>query len=216
MLKFVYSGIIRTALPNMDREARQEYDVVIQAKDMGGHMGGLSGTTEVKITLIDVNDNPPKFPQSEYRHLPSIYYIYLWCNISFWGVKGTHLLPDKPHYSLCVLQNGSFLSFSATHICTCGLCQSIYVCAVLYVCVYNRDNMLLASNIEAREATVGGTKDNLRNQLLKVLYWPPAMSSGVCVCVCVCLSVCWSVCECMCVCLNLSLGHLLNYWFAEQ
>uniref|UniRef100_A0A8C5HPB6 Cadherin domain-containing protein n=1 Tax=Gouania willdenowi TaxID=441366 RepID=A0A8C5HPB6_GOUWI len=59
------TGIIRTALPNMDREARQEYDVVIQAKDMGGHMGGLSGTTEVKITLTDVNDNPPKFPQSE-------------------------------------------------------------------------------------------------------------------------------------------------------
>ncbi|XP_076142762.1 cadherin-11 [Alosa pseudoharengus] len=60
------TGVIRTALPNMDREARQEYDVVIQAKDMGGHMGGLSGTTEVKITLTDVNDNPPKFPQSVY------------------------------------------------------------------------------------------------------------------------------------------------------
>lgn len=69
MLNFVHSGIIRTALPNMDREARQEYDVVIQAKDMGGHMGGLSGTTEVKITLTDVNDNPPKFPQSEYEHI---------------------------------------------------------------------------------------------------------------------------------------------------
>lgn len=61
-----FSGIIRTALPNMDREARQDYEVVIQAKDMGGHMGGLSGTTEVKITLTDVNDNPPKFPQSKY------------------------------------------------------------------------------------------------------------------------------------------------------
>lgn len=63
----VHAGIIRTALPSMDREARQEYNVVIQAKDMGGHMGGLSGTTEVKITLTDVNDNPPKFPQSECR-----------------------------------------------------------------------------------------------------------------------------------------------------
>lgn len=60
----------------MDREARQEYDVVIQAKDMGGHMGGLSGTTEVKITLTDVNDNPPKFPQSEYKHLLYIYLPY--------------------------------------------------------------------------------------------------------------------------------------------
>nr|XP_057156008.1 cadherin-11 isoform X3 [Pan paniscus] len=61
------TGIIRTALPNMDREAKEEYHVVIQAKDMGGHMGGLSGTTKVTITLTDVNDNPPKFPQSVYQ-----------------------------------------------------------------------------------------------------------------------------------------------------
>ncbi|CAI9610078.1 unnamed protein product [Staurois parvus] len=60
------TGIIRTALPNMDREAKEQYHVVIQAKDMGGHMGGLSGTTKVTITLTDVNDNPPKFPQSAY------------------------------------------------------------------------------------------------------------------------------------------------------
>ncbi|XP_055504806.1 cadherin-8 [Leucoraja erinacea] len=62
-----HTGIIRTALPNMDREAREEYLVVIQAKDMGGHMGGLSGTTTVTITLTDVNDNPPKFTQSLYH-----------------------------------------------------------------------------------------------------------------------------------------------------
>lgn len=62
---FIFIGIIRTALPNMDREAKEEYHVVIQAKDMGGHMGGLSGTTKVTITLTDVNDNPPKFPQSK-------------------------------------------------------------------------------------------------------------------------------------------------------
>lgn len=58
-------AIIKTALPNMDREAKEEYFVVIQAKDMGGHMGGLSGTTTVTITLTDVNDNPPKFAQSK-------------------------------------------------------------------------------------------------------------------------------------------------------
>lgn len=50
----------------MDREAKEEYTVVIQAKDMGGHMGGLSGTTTVTITLTDVNDNPPKFAQSKW------------------------------------------------------------------------------------------------------------------------------------------------------
>ncbi|ETE68867.1 Cadherin-6, partial [Ophiophagus hannah] len=61
------SGIIKTALLNMDRENREQYQVVIQAKDMGGQMGGLSGTTTVNITLTDVNDNPPHFPQSAYQ-----------------------------------------------------------------------------------------------------------------------------------------------------
>ncbi|MED6274208.1 Cadherin-8 [Characodon lateralis] len=51
----------------MDREMREEYCVVIQAKDMGGHMGGLSGTTTVTITLTDINDNPPKFSKSLYE-----------------------------------------------------------------------------------------------------------------------------------------------------
>lgn len=59
------SAIIKTALPNMDREAKEEYLVVIQAKDMGGHSGGLSGTTTLTVTLTDVNDNPPKFAQSK-------------------------------------------------------------------------------------------------------------------------------------------------------
>lgn len=68
----LFLGIIRTALPNMDREAKEEYHVVIQAKDMGGHMGGLSGTTKVTITLTDVNDNPPKFPQSKWQTLYEI------------------------------------------------------------------------------------------------------------------------------------------------
>ncbi|KAM8983006.1 cadherin-8 isoform 1-T1 [Guaruba guarouba] len=62
-----HTAIVKTALPNMDREAKEEYFVVIQAKDMGGHMGGLSGTTTVTITLTDVNDNPPKFAQSLYH-----------------------------------------------------------------------------------------------------------------------------------------------------
>uniref|UniRef100_A0A673IN75 Cadherin-12 n=1 Tax=Sinocyclocheilus rhinocerous TaxID=307959 RepID=A0A673IN75_9TELE len=61
------SGIIRTALADMDREAREHYSVVIQAKDMAGQVGGLSGSTTVNITLTDVNDNPPKFPQKNYQ-----------------------------------------------------------------------------------------------------------------------------------------------------
>ncbi|XP_044149314.1 cadherin-10-like isoform X6 [Bufo gargarizans] len=60
-------GIIRTALPNMNREIKEHYQVVIQAKDMGGQMGGLSGTTTVNINLTDVNDNPPRFTQNTYH-----------------------------------------------------------------------------------------------------------------------------------------------------
>ncbi|XP_070630917.1 cadherin-18 isoform X2 [Bos indicus] len=61
------TGVIRTALHNMDREAREHYSVVIQAKDMAGQVGGLSGSTTVNITLTDVNDNPPRFPQKHYQ-----------------------------------------------------------------------------------------------------------------------------------------------------
>uniref|UniRef100_A0A8C2KMY2 Cadherin 7b n=1 Tax=Cyprinus carpio TaxID=7962 RepID=A0A8C2KMY2_CYPCA len=67
------TGIIRTALPNMDRETRNQYVLIIQAKDMVGQMGGLSGTTSVTVTLTDVNDNPPRFSQSyQYSVLESV------------------------------------------------------------------------------------------------------------------------------------------------
>ncbi|XP_028659661.2 cadherin-20-like [Erpetoichthys calabaricus] len=61
------TGIIRVSLPNMDREAKEHYELIIQAKDMGGQLGGLAGTTTVNITLTDVNDNPPRFPQKLYQ-----------------------------------------------------------------------------------------------------------------------------------------------------
>lgn len=59
------AGILRTAVPDMDRETQDQYLVLLQAKDMGGHLGGLSGTTTVTVKLSDVNDNPPRFTQSE-------------------------------------------------------------------------------------------------------------------------------------------------------
>ncbi|XP_047198077.1 uncharacterized protein LOC118117832 isoform X1 [Hippoglossus stenolepis] len=58
------TGILRTAVPDMDRETQDQFLVVLQAKDMGGHLGGLSGTTTVTVHLTDVNDNPPRFTQS--------------------------------------------------------------------------------------------------------------------------------------------------------
>lgn len=52
----------------MDREVKEQYQVLIQAKDMGGQLGGLAGTTTVNITLSDVNDNPPRFSKSECKY----------------------------------------------------------------------------------------------------------------------------------------------------
>ncbi|KAG8133438.1 hypothetical protein E2320_011225 [Naja naja] len=52
----------------MDREAKDQYLLVIQAKDMVGQNGGLSGTTSVTVTLTDVNDNPPRFPRRSYQY----------------------------------------------------------------------------------------------------------------------------------------------------
>ncbi|XP_053323629.1 cadherin-19-like [Spea bombifrons] len=59
------SGIIRVA-SKMDRETKDKYFVIIQAKDMVGNVGGLSTTTTVTITLSDVNDNGPKFKEKIY------------------------------------------------------------------------------------------------------------------------------------------------------
>ncbi|XP_030630851.1 cadherin-20-like [Chanos chanos] len=61
------TGEIRVSLADMDREMKELYHVIIQAKDMGGQLGGLAGTTTVNITLSDVNDNPPKFTQKLYQ-----------------------------------------------------------------------------------------------------------------------------------------------------
>ncbi|XP_076846244.1 LOW QUALITY PROTEIN: cadherin-24 [Brachyhypopomus gauderio] len=58
------SGILRTAVSDMDREVQSEYVVVLQARDMGGHQGGLTGTTSINVHLSDVNDNPPRFTSS--------------------------------------------------------------------------------------------------------------------------------------------------------
>ncbi|XP_060899763.1 cadherin-12-like [Labrus mixtus] len=58
------TGVIRTALANMDREVKGEYQVLLQAKDMGGQLGGLASTTTINISLSDVNDNPPRFAKS--------------------------------------------------------------------------------------------------------------------------------------------------------
>ncbi|CAB1349580.1 unnamed protein product [Coregonus sp. 'balchen'] len=59
-------GIIMTSMANMDREARDQYLVVVQVKDMLGLSGGYSASTTVTISLTDVNDNGPTFQHNMY------------------------------------------------------------------------------------------------------------------------------------------------------
>ncbi|NXN44685.1 CAD22 protein, partial [Rhinoptilus africanus] len=61
------TGVIRTAVADLDRETQDRYEVVIRATDMAGQLGGLSGSTTVTIVVTDVNDNPPRFPQKMYQ-----------------------------------------------------------------------------------------------------------------------------------------------------
>ncbi|XP_037662265.1 cadherin-19 [Choloepus didactylus] len=60
------TGVIRIS-SKMDRELEDQYWVIIQAKDLIGQPGGLSGTTSVLIKLSDINDNKPVFKESFYR-----------------------------------------------------------------------------------------------------------------------------------------------------
>uniref|UniRef100_A0A667ZPG2 Cadherin domain-containing protein n=1 Tax=Myripristis murdjan TaxID=586833 RepID=A0A667ZPG2_9TELE len=60
------TGIIVTSWPNMDREARDQYLVVVQVKDMLGLSGGYTSSTTVTVSLTDVNDNGPTFQHHLY------------------------------------------------------------------------------------------------------------------------------------------------------
>ncbi|XP_062872176.1 cadherin-11 [Trichomycterus rosablanca] len=58
-----HTGVVRTATSDMDREVQAQYVLVLEARDMAGHQGGLTGTTSITVNLSDVNDNPPRFTQ---------------------------------------------------------------------------------------------------------------------------------------------------------
>ncbi|KAG7517956.1 cadherin-7-like isoform X1 [Solea senegalensis] len=60
------TGIIVTSWSDMDREAREQYLVVVQVKDMLGLSGGYSASTTVTVSLTDVNDNGPMFQHHLY------------------------------------------------------------------------------------------------------------------------------------------------------
>lgn len=98
------AGILRTAVPDMDRETQDQYLVLLQAKDMGGHLGGLSGTTTVTVKLTDVNDNPPRFTQSEFSP-PSVCVCLCLCRgVCVWG-GGQEKTARNNNYSVTCRNN---------------------------------------------------------------------------------------------------------------
>uniref|UniRef100_A0A8C9WMA7 Protocadherin-16 n=1 Tax=Scleropages formosus TaxID=113540 RepID=A0A8C9WMA7_SCLFO len=57
------SGVLATSRP-LDQESRSKYMLTVVAQDHGSP--SLSGTATVEVTILDVNDNSPKFEQSSY------------------------------------------------------------------------------------------------------------------------------------------------------
>ena len=53
------SGVIRTKRP-LDRETREHYELMVQAYDAG--IPEMSSVVKVAVQVLDLNDNPPKFP----------------------------------------------------------------------------------------------------------------------------------------------------------
>lgn len=61
------SGILTTTSNSFDRDiatgGTEEYDIEVRATDQGG----LSVTQRITVTLLDVNDNAPEFPEPIYN-----------------------------------------------------------------------------------------------------------------------------------------------------
>lgn len=104
----------------MDREVKEQYQVLIQAKDMGGQLGGLAGTTTVNITLTDVNDNPPRFPKSKFSIIKTQnerdfmlngtrnqvgWFVCCWFFLFLYNLETLlgKLLTENRYYSFCLL-----------------------------------------------------------------------------------------------------------------
>ncbi|KAF1383815.1 hypothetical protein PFLUV_G00135730 [Perca fluviatilis] len=61
------TGEVIVRQSTLDRETQDTYTLTIQASDMGGKDGGLSGTGEIVIKILDINDNIPTLEKESYE-----------------------------------------------------------------------------------------------------------------------------------------------------
>ncbi|XP_067086301.1 desmoglein-2.1-like [Osmerus mordax] len=60
------TGLISVKNPSIDREKHDSYLLTIKGTDMDGASSGNTGTTQVKIQVVDINDNLPVLEKDEY------------------------------------------------------------------------------------------------------------------------------------------------------
>ncbi|XP_026526161.1 desmoglein-2 [Notechis scutatus] len=61
------TGEVRTATFQLDREIRNSYSLVVEAKDCDGEERGNAQVTSLQIKILDVNDNIPKLNRTVYE-----------------------------------------------------------------------------------------------------------------------------------------------------
>lgn len=68
LFKMIALGLLELAAP-FDYELIKSLTITVTARDSGEPP--LKGTCKVKIKVLDVNDNPPKFAERSYRKVIS-------------------------------------------------------------------------------------------------------------------------------------------------
>ncbi|XP_073346746.1 desmoglein-2-like protein [Pagrus major] len=61
------TGEVRVGQRTLDREKQDTYRLTIEASDMDGQGGGLKGTGEIVIKILDINDNIPTLEKESYE-----------------------------------------------------------------------------------------------------------------------------------------------------
>ncbi|XP_029380665.1 desmoglein-2-like [Echeneis naucrates] len=61
------TGEVMVRSNNLDRETKDTYKLTISASDMGGQASAITGTEEIEIKILDINDNIPTLEKETYE-----------------------------------------------------------------------------------------------------------------------------------------------------